>query len=143
MSPFCMPAVRLKGTANWLHDLVVFTNGRNYHCSWGSVATEMIKVNSQIVTLVLGQAMGEPQIIDQMTHGVTDVTGRTDRGTRQTCKRGQEQDLGGAGLDWDWTRRYFRLAKYQTGQEQEQGQERLTDCMILKYKRLRKERKIH
>ena len=38
---------------------------------------------------------------------VTDVTGRTDRGTRQTCKRGQEQDLGGARLDWDWTRRYF------------------------------------
>ena len=25
---------------------------------------------------------------------VTDVMGRTDRGTRQTCKRGQEQDLG-------------------------------------------------
>ena len=38
---------------------------------------------------------------------VTDVTGRTDRGTRQTCKRGQEQDEDGARLDWDWTRRYF------------------------------------
>ena len=38
---------------------------------------------------------------------VADVTGRTDRGTRQTCKRGQEQDLGGARLDWDWTRKYF------------------------------------
>ena len=29
--------------------------------------------------------------------GVTDVAGRTDRGTRRTCKRGQEQD-------WDGTR---------------------------------------
>ena len=38
---------------------------------------------------------------------VTDVTGRTDRGTRQTCKRGQEQDEDGARLDWDWNRRYL------------------------------------
>ena len=44
---------------------------------------------------------------DSTSQSVTDVTGRTDRGTRQTCKRGQEQDLGGTRLDWDGTRRYF------------------------------------
>ena len=45
-------------------------------------------------------------IIRWSDSSVTDVTGRTDRGTRQTCKQGQEQDLGRARLDRDWTRRY-------------------------------------
>ena len=38
---------------------------------------------------------------------VTDVAGRTGRGTRQTCERGQEENWNKARLDWDWTRRYF------------------------------------
>ena len=38
---------------------------------------------------------------------VTDVAGKADRGTRQTCKRGQEWNEDGTRLDKDWTRRYF------------------------------------
>ena len=34
----------------------------------------------------------EEEVDTTGTEVVTDVTGRTDRGTRQTCKRGQEQD---------------------------------------------------
>ena len=46
---------------------------------------------------------GRCSITDPRGTIVTDVTGRTDRGTRQTCKQGQEQDLDGTRLDWDWT----------------------------------------
>ena len=74
---------------------------------------------------------------------MTDVTGRTDRDTRQTCKRGQEQDLGQdkARLGLDLEGISSREIPDRTGTGARAGTfNRLYD---FRYKRLRKERKIH